>query len=382
MNDYQIDPRFPSIPDLRLRSKKRIPAFAFEYLDGGCNNEVNLKKNTSDIRKIELQPHYLKNYGGLNMKTSLFGREYDAPFGIAPIGLQGLIWPGATEILANASKLFNIPFTLSTVATADVEKVAEITEGKAWFQLYHPAEKEIRNKLLERIEHAGYEVLVVLADVPTFGYRTKEIKNGLSLPPRMNGKNIWQMLSHPRWSLATMSHGRPEFKTLKPYLPKNLNLRHLGLFMNKMFSGRVNEERIKEIRSLWKGKMVIKGLASPEDVGRAIEWGADGIIISNHGGRQLDPGPSSISSLQSIIPKYKNKTTIMIDGGMRSGTDIACMLASGADFCFLGRAPMYGVGALGKKGGFQALSILKKELQQVMEQIGCENVKDLSKHLL
>lgn len=379
-NHKYIDPKYPSVPHLKKRAQQRIPKFAYEYLSGGCNNDINIKKNTADIRKIELRPYYLRDYRGIQMETELFGHTYSAPFGIAPIGLQGLMWPGATEILAAAANDHNIPFILSTVATADIESVAAITEGKAWFQLYHPAEDSLCDKILDRLHDVECPVLVLLADVPTFGYRPKEIKNGLSIPPKMNLNNVLQILSHPNWALQTLIKGQPEFKTLKPYLPKGLSLRHLGLFMNKTFDGRLNHDRIKRIRDQWKGKIVLKGVASLEDTEKAIKWGMDGIILSNHGGRQLDMGESTISSLQTIVPKYKDEIKIMMDSGMRCGPDIANTLACGAAFTFLGRAFMYGVAAMGKKGGHQSISILKKELLQVLEQICCKNINKLGDH--
>ncbi|MEM9282888.1 MAG: alpha-hydroxy acid oxidase, partial [Verrucomicrobiota bacterium] len=179
----EVDSRFPSIEHLRERARRRMPRFAFEYLEGGCNSEVNLRRNTEEIREIQLKPWYLRDYAGSDLSTELFGKTYEAPFGVSPIGLQGLMWPGATEILASAAKAHGIPFIVSTVATASIETVAEITEGDAWFQLYHPAEEELRDKLLERAAAAGLEVLVILADTPTFAYRPKEIRNGLSIPP-------------------------------------------------------------------------------------------------------------------------------------------------------------------------------------------------------
>lgn len=375
-----IDSRYPSIPHLKDKAQKRIPRFAYEYLSGGCNNDINLKKNTSDIREIELQPYYLRDYDGISMEKELFGHTYSAPFGISPIGLQGLMWPGATEILATAANAHNIPFILSTVATADIEKVASLTEGKAWFQLYHPTDNNLTDKLLDRLYDVECPVLVILADVPTFGYRPKEIKNGLAIPPKLTIANMLQIAGCPTWAINTLIQGQPEFKTLKPYLPKGLNLKHLGLFMNKTFNGRLSEDKVKRIRDKWKGKLVIKGIASTEDADKAIDWGMDGIIVSNHGGRQLDMGESTISSLQRIAPIYKDKITMMMDSGMRCGPDIANTLSAGAEFAFLGRAFMYGVAAMGKKGGNQSISILKRELQQVMEQICCPNLSDLSKH--
>jgi L-lactate dehydrogenase (cytochrome) len=377
----QYNPRYPSIEDLKKKAKRRIPRFAFEYLDGGCNEEVNLYRNTADIREIELLPRYLTKHTVSDMKTELFGHVYDAPFGIAPVGLQGLIWPGGPEILAKAAFEHNIPFVLSTVSTSSIERISEITEGRAWFQLYHPAENSLRDKIISRAaEHCP--VLVILTDVPAFGYRPKEIKNGLAMPPRMTLANVLQIMGKPGWALKTLLHGQPSFQVLKPYMPKGMDMHHLGLFMNKTFNGKLNEEKIAAIRDKWKGKLVLKGIVSEEDTAKAVELGIDGIIVSNHGGRQLDAGQSSIHSLKNVVEGYSDKIKIMIDSGLRSGPDIARSLASGAEFTFLGRSFMYGVAALGEEGGAHTIAILKTQLKQVMEQLCCEKVNDLSKHLV
>lgn len=380
--NLDIDPRYPDIDYLRRKAKTRIPRFAYEYLDGGCNNEVNLARNTSDIRHVQLRPSYLKEYQDISLETELFGKTYSAPFGVSPIGLQGLMWPGATEILAKAAFEHNIPFILSTVATASIEAVGEITEGSAWFQLYHPTEDRLRDDLMQRAKQAGYETLVILCDVPTFGYRSKEIRNGLSIPPRMTFDNVLQILGHPQWALNTLIKGQPSFETLVPYMKGRMNLRHLGLFMNKTFDGRLNAEKIAAIRDKWNGRLVLKGVASVQDTERAIQLGLDGIIVSNHGGRQLDNGESAIQSMKPIVENYAKDIIIMMDSGIRTGPDIAASMAMGAQFTFLGRAFMYGVAALGRQGGQQVVSILKKQLRQVMEQLCCETPRGLPQHLV
>ena len=200
------------------------------------------------------------------------------------MGLQGLIWPNSPEILAKAAFEHNIPFVLSTVSTSSIERISEITEGRAWFQLYHPAEDTLRDQIIKRAaEHCP--VLVILSDVPSFGYRSKEIKNGLAMPPRMTLSNVLQIMGRPNWALRTLIHGQPSFKVLKPYMPKGMNMHHLGLFMNKTFNGRLNEEKVD----------------------KCIQLGIDGIIVSNHGGRQLDAGQSTIHSLKGIVEKYEDK---------------------------------------------------------------------------
>ena len=380
--NFKFISQYPSIADLKIKARKKIPRFAFEYLTGGCNDDVNIKRNNDEIRNVQLRPDYIKKFNGSSLKTSIFGIEYDSPFGIAPIGLQGLMWPNSPEILAKSAFKNNIPFVLSTVSTSSIERISEITEGKFWFQLYHPAEDKLTNDLIIRTHDSGCKVLVILCDVPTFGYRPKDIKNGLSMPPKMNLNNFFQIFSKPHWAVETIKHGQPSFETLKPYMPKGLNLKQLGGFMNQTFDGRLNEEKIKKIRDNWKGKLVLKGVSSEFDVKQSIRLGIDGIIISNHGGRQLDAGPSSIKVLEKIAPKYGDKIEIMMDSGIRSGADISRTLATGAKFTFLGRSFMYGVCALGKKGGDQTIHILKTELNQIMEQLCCEKISDLPFHIL
>ena len=380
--ELNINSQYPSVNDLRKRAEFKMPKFAFDYLDGGCNDDINLNKNRTDIQKIELMPNYLSDFDASIMKTELFGHTYDAPFGIAPIGLQGLMWPNSPEILAKAAMEHNIPFILSTVTTSSIETIAEITEGKSWFQLYHPADEKIKNDLLDRAENAGISVLVILADVPTFGFRPRDIKNGLSMPPKINLNNIIEVIKNPEWTFKTLLYGKPAFKTMMPYIPKGLNLRKLGEFMDITFSGRLNEERIASIRSKWKGTLIIKGIVGEQDAEKAIRLGADGLIISNHGGRQLDAGQSSIVSMTDLAKKYKNQIKIMVDSGLQSGPDIARAMASGAEFTFLGRSFMYGVGALGNEGGNHTISLIKKELLQVMEQLCCEKTSDFKNHLI
>jgi L-lactate dehydrogenase (cytochrome) len=378
----KFNTRYPSIDDLRNKAQKKIPKFAFEYLDGGCNEDVNLHRNVSELRDVQLKPEYIKDYNGSSQKTKLFGIEYDAPFGIAPVGLQGLVWPNAPEILAKAAFKHNIPFVLSTVTTTSIERASELTEGKSWFQLYHPTENRLRDDIIKRAEAAHCPVLVILCDVPTFGFRPRDIRNGLAMPPSMSVKNILEVLGKPSWAFNTLRYGQPAFETLKPYMPKDLDLKQLGKFMDQTFSGRLNEGKIKPIRDMWKGKLVLKGVSSEADTEQAIRLGFDGIIVSNHGGRQLDAGESSIKPLSRIAEKYGDQIEVMMDSGVRSGPDVARALASGAKFTFMGRSFMYGVAALGKKGGDHTISLLKTELQQVMEQLCCDKIEDLPNCLL
>lgn len=375
-------PALPSTDDLRALARRRIPRFAFEYLDGGCNDDVNLRRNRSDIQQIELMPEYLAEHESSSMKTTLFGVEYDAPFGVAPIGLQGLVWPNSPEILSAAAMRHNIPFVLSTVSTSSIERIGEITEGRAWFQLYHPAEEKVLRDVLSRAASAGMKVLVALSDVPTFGFRPRDIRNGLAMPPKMTTRNVFQMLGRPVWAFNTLRYGKPNFETLTPYMPKNLDLAALGKFMDATFDGRLQERKLASLREKWDGKLVVKGVVNEVDAERCVKLGVDGIIVSNHGGRQLDAGESTIKPLTRLAPQFGDKLTVMMDSGIRSGPDIARTIASGAKFTFMGRPFMYGVGALGPRGGRHVMAMMKMQLQQILEQLCCNTVDDLPKHLV
>lgn len=379
MQNY-FEPKYPAVADLKQQAKKRMPAFAFDYLEGGCNAEYGVKHNRQALQQVKLRSELLSPYQGSKLGVELFGQQYALPFGIAPVGLQGLMWPKAPEILAKAAAELNIPYVLSTVSSASLESIAEISGGKAWFQLYNPTDDNIRRDLMKRIIAAQYPVLVVTVDVPTFGFRPRDIRNGLSMPPKMSLGNILQMLSRPAWLWQTALAGKPEMQTLKPYMPANMPADQLASFMNNTVMGRVDLEGLKPLRDMWHGPLVLKGLINPEDVEAAAALGVDGVIISNHGARQLDPGEAPISLLPEISKKYGDKFKIMMDSGLRDGPDIACALASGADFTFLGRPFVYGVAALGEKGAYHTINSLHRQLEQVMGQLRCPDIQSLPQY--
>ncbi|MCX2430185.1 alpha-hydroxy acid oxidase [Pedobacter sp. GR22-10] len=381
---FPYNSQYPSVADLRRKAKSRIPKFAFDYLEGGCNEGLNLARNENDFDNIYLKPNYLRVGGDIDMSIELFGRKYSAPFGISPIGLQGLMWPNAPEILARAAAKHDIPYTLSTVSTSSIERIAEVSEGKAWFQLYHPTENRLRDDILNRLKAVECPVLVVLVDVPAFGLRYKEIKSGLSIPPKMSINNILQAFARPLWGIKTLQHGIPSFATLKPYMEKVMDMSQLGQFMNRTFTGKVDIEKVSAIREIWKGPLVLKGITTDEDMQVAIQIGVDGVMVSNHGGRQIDAGESSINSLMKLAanPAYKSKLKIMMDGGIRSGVDLARAHAVGSEFNFMGRPFMYGVGALGDEGGEHTINMFKTHLYQIMQQLTIEKISQFPDRLL
>jgi len=380
---FEYNTRYPSVEDLKIKARKRIPRFAFDYLTGGANEELNLARNENDFDNILLKPQYLLASDEIDLSVELFGRRYSAPFGVSPIGLQGLMWPNAPEILAKAAAENDIPYILSTVSTSSIERIAEVSNGKAWFQLYHPSENKLRDDIIKRLQIVECPVLVVLVDVPAFGLRYREIKSGLSMPPKMSVSNILQTFACPTWGIETLRYGIPSFATLKPYMEKGLDLAQLGQFMNKTFTGKVDVEKIKAIRDLWKGPLVLKGIATDEDIQASIALGVDGVIVSNHGGRQLDASESSINSLIRLAsnPEYKKNIKIMLDGGIRSGVDLARAHAVGSEFNFMGRPFMYGVGALGGAGGKHTINMFKTHLYQVMKQLSLSKIADFPQRL-
>ena len=381
-NNMTFNINYPDTNSLRDAAKKRIPKFAFDYLNGGCFNEQALARNRAQLQHSIFETKLTKSVSEPTFNTPLFGINYAFPFGIAPMGMQGLIWPNSPQILAKAAYKHKLPFVLSTVSSASIEEIGEISEGIAWFQLYNPTEESIRRSMITRAKNAGYQVLVVTIDVPTYGYRPKDIKNGLSMPPQMTLKNILQMMKRPQWSAATIRYGIPQMVTLMQYANKKIPAAELEVFLNTTVMGSVDHNGLKEIRDLWQGALIIKGISSEYDINTAIAIGADGIIISNHGGRQLDRGLSSIESLQKYGKKYQDKLTILCDSGIESGDDIAVCLANGAKAAFLGRTFMHGTAALGNNGADHVIEMLKMQLTQVANQLKCEKMSDFTDILI
>ncbi len=370
-----------SIHDLRKLAKSRIPGFAFDYLEGGCNNNLALETNRAALNAIRLQPCYLRPSGKLNLTSELFGKRYSAPFGIAPIGLSGVVWPNASIIHAKTAHEMNIPFILSSVATTSIEKAAAHAKENFWFQLYPPKDHNIRNDLLMRARNAGCKTLVVTIDVPSPSWRPKDIKNGLAVPPRISASSIFQSALRPRWSAATLKIGIPEFETLKPYLQGSKNLKETARLIRHTLREVVDETVIKQIRRDWPGNLVIKGILSVNDAKTAYHYGADGIIVSNHGGRQLDAAQSPVNVLPSIVKAVGDKLIVMTDSGVESGIDIGRYLACGAQMVFSGRAFMYGTGAFSVNGGHHTYAILYSELKQLLEQLHCNSISELPNYL-
>jgi len=368
--------QYPAVSDLQKKAKKRIPNVAWEYLQTGTGEEVLIKRNRDKINEITLTPQFCKGPITTDIQTELFGRKLSAPFGIAPIGLTGLMWPRAEVYLAQTANRFNIPYTLSTVATETPETVGPHVGNMGWFQLYPPHQRELRKSLLDRARENGFHTLVVTADVPTPSRRERTKRAGMYMPPKMTLNFLWQGITHPAWTIPTLQNGIPKLRTIEAYAGFN-DMMSVGAFVQNQMRGNLSWEYCKELRDEWDGPIILKGILHPADAEKAVAIGLDGIGVSNHGGRQFDGAPASIEVLPEIVKIVKGKTSIIFDSGVRTGLDILRALSMGADFVLLGRAFMYGVAALGEYGGDHVATILKDDLQNNMVQLGIASLSEL-----
>ena len=380
--DEKLLTRAACIADLKKLAKSRIPGFSFDYVENGCNNNVALHSNRQALDAIKLEPNYFSPAETANLSVEVFGQQYSAPFGIAPIGLSGVVWPNASAYHAKAAHETNIPFILSSVSTTSIEKAAALAQQNFWFQLYPPKDIKIRDDLLKRAADAGCKTLVVTIDVPSASWRPNDIRNGLAVPPRISPKSIFQSAMRPAWSMSTLRTGMPQFETLKPYLSNTKSLKETARLIRHTLREVVDESIIRQIRDDWEGNLVIKGINSLKDAQTAAQCGADGIIVSNHGGRQLDAAQSPVTLLPSIVDHVGDEVTVMADSGVASGIDIGRYLACGARMVFSGRAFIYGTAALGPKGGQHTHHILYSELKQLLEQLHCSSVSHLNDYLV
>lgn len=368
--------RAVSIDDLRRLARRRVPRVAFDYMDGGAESESGLARNRAAFDRLRLVPRYLVDVSSRDISTELFGRRWAMPFGVAPTGLASLIWPGADFMLARAAAAADVPYILSTAATASLEDVAKAAPGHGWFQLYAGRDQDIVDDLVRRAHAAGYPVLVVTVDIPVPGKRDRDLRNGLTLPLRVSARQVADVLRRPAWLLASARAGAPRFRNIEPYV-KAARATSLAEAMALQTSGNFDWGRLKRVRAAWPGKMVVKGLMAPDDVKRAADEGADGVILSNHGGRQLDAGPAPIELLPQALAAVQGRIPIMLDSGIRRGGDVLRALALGAAFCFVARATLYGVAAGGEAGAARALAILRDEVDRTLGQLGCRALREL-----
>ena len=359
--------RAACIDDLREIARRRIPRFAFDLVDGGAEGERNLRKNAEAFEEIELTPRYMRDVSRIDPGVTLFGERFDAPFGMAPIGMLNAFWPGADLMLARLCKERNIPYTASSAASTSLEALAEAADGNGWFQLYVSSDGNVTEGLVARAAAAGYPVLMVTADVPAAGKRDRDIRNQLAVPFRFTPDVVLQCALKPRWSLTSLREGTPNVANYADLLQ---NATSYAEVQKTLITPGFTWEDLSRLRERWKGKLLVKGILHPDDAVRCADLGCDGIVVSNHGGRQVAFGPPSLDALPPIAQALGGRITLLLDSGIRRGSDVLRAKALGADFTLTGRALAYGVGAGGAAGAQRAFDILSLELNRALGQLG------------
>jgi (S)-mandelate dehydrogenase len=367
-----------TIEDLRQIARRRTPNFAFEYVEGGAEEEVALRRNRSVFDDIALIPRTLVDVSNRRLGIQLFGSDAALPFLIGPTGVNGFLAHEGDLQLALAAARAGIPFTLSTVSTVAMEDIARRAGGRLWMQLYMYRDREWARRFVERVEKAGFEALVLTVDTSVPGHREWDLRN-FRRPAQLNLRNKLDVLMHPRWLFDVMiPHGPPRLANVADLVPPGQNsARSASSALGKQLDPSLNWKDVAWLRDLWPRTLIIKGISGVEDALLAAQHGADGIVLSNHGGRQLDGAVSPMEVLPEVAARLKGRLTIMIDSGFRRGSDIVKALLLGADAVLLGRAPVYGLAAGGQSGVARAIEILRTEVERVMGLLGCDSIADL-----
>lgn len=377
----ELDLSHPSIEDLRRKAQKRIPRFAFEYLDSATGRELGAKVNRDALDAIGFLPSVLCGRTKANLQAKLLGKTYDLPFGIAPVGMSGLMWAGAERMLAQAAVAHNIPFSLSSVAVASPEDVALHIGQNGWFQHYPVKSADLRRKMLPRIKAAGFHTLIITVDVPEESRRERQRRANLTVPPKADLRTLTEMAVRPAWCLAQLREGvMPRMRFFDDYVPQRgrESFTHAGALIR----GIPDWQYLEELRAEWDGHLIVKGVLRPEDAKRMVEIGADCIWVSNHGGRQFEAGPAVIDQLPKIRAAVGKNVPLIYDSGVAWGLDVMRALAKGADFVMVGRAFQYAVAAFGRKGIDHLVHILKADITANMSQLGLEDLDQLPSYLL
>ena len=365
-----------SIKDARELSRKRLPKLVFDFIDGASGDEKLAEINSIALDQIRLEPKVLRNVEKRSLKKKVLGYEFNFPFGFAPMGMTNLSWPGADSMLAAESARNNIPTCVSMASTTTLEKMYELSEGHSWMQLYIFQDENFVMELLERAKNTGYEVVILTVDVPVLSRRTRDDKNGFSYPFKIGPKQFFDFATHPTWSLSTLMSGIP--KPMNYVTSKSGD----GIFKRKESRGSTDWNTLKRVRDKWKGKLIVKGVMSPDDAVKIKEAGADAIQVSNHGGRQLDSATAAINMLPLIRKSVGSNFPLIFDSGIRSGSDIVRALAFGADYTMIGRPVMYAMGADGKKGLRRIVEIIKEEVSTTLGLVGLNDINDVTSEIV
>ncbi len=376
-----LDLTYPAVCDLREKARRRIPHFAFEYLDSGTGRELQVARNRDALDAVMFRPDILKGAIRPALDTRFLGVDYARPFGIAPLGMSGVMWPGAEAMLARHAADVRIPYALSTVATRLPEEIGPLSGDMGWFQLYCPADPEIRRDMLRRARDSGFTTLVLTVDVPDDSRRERQRRAKLTLPPKITPRVVWEVLTHPAWALGTLRVGSPRLRLPESYVDDRQarsSLAHAG----HIIRGAPDWDTLAGLRDEWPGALIVKGVLCADAAQRLVAAGVDALWVSNHTGRQFEAGPASITELPKIRAATGPDIPLIFDSGVESGLDILRALALGADFVMLGRAWHYAVAALGAAGPAHLMHILSDDMVLNMAQIGARSLSELPERLI
>jgi len=370
------------IDDLRQLARRRVPRAFFDYADSGSYQEETLRANRDDLEKIKLRQRILVDVSQRSLATTIVGQKVASPLALAPVGLLGMQHGDGEILAANAANAAGIPFILSTMSICSIEDVAEATAKPFWFQLYVIKDRGFSKDVLARAHNAKCNTLVLTVDLQVLGQRHRDIRNGMTVPPEIRIKNILDIASKPAWAWSVLNGRRKTFGNLAGHVKGMDNVNSLAAWIATQFDPALSWKDVEWIKKIWPGKLILKGILDVEDAKTAVKMGADAIVVSNHGGRQLDGAPSSISALQAIAQAVGSDTEVLFDGGVRTGADILRALALGARACMIGRAYVYGLGAAGQAGVSKSIDILEKELSVAMALTGTNSIKEIGPHVL
>ncbi|MGF0538850.1 alpha-hydroxy acid oxidase [Agrobacterium sp. ES01] len=358
------------IADLKKMAKRRVPKLFFDYADSGSYTESTYRANESDFAKVKLRQRVLVDMTNRSLATTMIGQDVSMPVALAPTGLTGMQFADGEMLAAKAAEEFGIPFTLSTMSICSIEDVASVTTKPFWFQLYVMRDRDFVLNLIERAKAAKCSALVLTADLQILGQRHKDIRNGLSAPPKLTPRHLMQMAMCPRWCWHMLQTERRTFRNIHGHVKNVTDLSSLNVWTNEQFDPQLSWKDVEWIKERWGGKLIIKGILDAEDAVLAAQSGADAIVVSNHGGRQLDGALSTISMLPRIVDAVGDRIEVHLDGGIRSGQDVLKAVALGAKGTFIGRPFLYGLGAMGKPGVTKALEIIRREMDVTMALCG------------
>jgi len=375
-------PVITNVEDLRQLAKRKVPKAIFEYIDHGSYDQLSLNANRKDLDAVRFRQRVLIDADNRSLATTMLGEKVSMPVAIAPTGLTGLMHGDGEMLAAKAAEAAGIRFTLSTMSICSIEDIRSATKAPFWFQLYVFKDRGFSESVIERAKEAGCSALFLTVDLPLRGQRHCDIKNGLQVPPRLTARNAFDIATKPRWLASVLMGRRKSFGNVDHYLKNKGGIWAAGRWGGDNFDRSLSWNDVNWIRKLWPGKLVLKGILDPEDAKRAADMGADGIVVSNHGGRQLDGTPGTATVLPRIADAVRDRLEVLFDGGIRSGQDVLKALALGAHGCLIGRAYLYGLAAMGEAGVAKAISLIAEELRVSMSLTGVRDVADVSRDIL